>query len=83
VAAHLTGHFNLIHAWTIPLFALAWLRTVEGSSRHAMLAGVMLAATAYIDYYFVVYELSFAALHCAVRAWRWRRADRHQVALRN
>ena len=76
VAAHLTGHFNLIHAWTIPLFALAWLRTVEGSSRHAMLAGVMLAATAYIDYYFVVYELSFAACICAVRAWRWRRADR-------
>jgi hypothetical protein len=76
VAAHLTGHFNLVHAWTIPLFALAWLGTVEGSSRDAILAGVLLAATAYVDYYLVVYEISFAVCACAARAWRFRRADR-------
>ena len=26
VAIHLLGHFNLVHAWVIPLAALAWIR---------------------------------------------------------
>lgn len=71
VAAHLTGHFNLIHAWTIPLFALLWLKAMRGSTRSALLAGLVLAATAYIDYYLLVYEIAFAVCAFVTERWRW------------
>ena len=60
IAAHLNGHFNLINAWTIPLFALTILPAMTGSRRWAALAGLVLAMTAYVDYYYVVYELALA-----------------------
>jgi hypothetical protein len=56
VGAHLPGHFNLIAAWTIPLVVLCWN---EAFHRHspifAALCGIVLGATAYIDYYLFIY----------------------------
>ena len=61
IAAHLMGHFNLTTAWTIPLFALASINGARsGSLPWAIVAGVSLAAMAYIDYYYVVYAAAFA-----------------------
>ena len=85
VAAHLIGHFNLTHAWTIPLFALAWLAALQGGKvRWAIAAGVILAATAYVDYYFLVYDIAFAACTWLMES-RWliartRRAPRWVLA---
>src|SRR5262249_15219944 len=36
VAVHLLGHFDLVAAFTIPLFALALIRAVRGSNRAAI-----------------------------------------------
>ena len=66
LAVHLLGHFDLIAAWVLPAFALALRRAVrDGSNRAAIAAGVVLAATAYIAYYYVVYEGFFAAVYLA------------------
>jgi hypothetical protein len=68
LAAHLNGHFNLTSAWTLPLFALTIsnaLHPSRGASRWwAAAAGLVLGATVYIDYYYVIYEVAF--LLCAV-----------------
>jgi hypothetical protein len=78
LAAHLHGHFNLTTAWTLPLFALAIgmaFGDAERSARRrvvaALSAGVVLGATAYIDYYYVVFEIAFAlcAYLLAARDW--------------
>lgn len=63
VAVHLLGHFNLVHAWTLPLCALAWIRLLDrpGAGRAAA-AGTALAATIYTDYYYAVYALAFAGV---------------------
>jgi hypothetical protein len=71
IAAHLNGHFNLIHAWTIPLFAVAILPAAAGDRKGAACAGTVLAITAYVDYYYVVYELALALCIIAGLAWRW------------
>ncbi len=55
LAAHLNGHFNLTTAWTIPLFALAFVEASRGSLAWGVAAGAILGATAYIDYYYLVY----------------------------
>lgn len=58
VTTHLLGHYNLICAWGIPLFLLFLIRAVERSSRGAAIgAGLAMVATAYCDYYYVVYEV--------------------------
>ena len=67
VAVHLLGHFDLVAAFTIPLFALVLQRAFEGSNRAAVAAGLALAATAYIAYYHLVYECFFAAIYAI--AW--------------
>jgi hypothetical protein len=70
IAAHLLGHFNLIHAWGIPLFVLYFLRAIEGDRRRwppALAAGAALVAVAYTDYYYLVY---CAALACAILLWQ-------------
>jgi hypothetical protein len=54
IAAHLHGHFDLVSAWVLPAFALAMRRAVQGSNRAAIGAGLVLAATAYIAYYYVI-----------------------------
>jgi hypothetical protein len=71
IAARLHGHFNLTTAWTLPLFALAVPGVVRGSMKAAVAAGLILGATAYIDYYYVIYQLAFAAFAVALTAVRW------------
>lgn len=71
IAAHLNGHFNLIAAWVIPLFALGFIEAVRGRLAFALLAGGVMAATAYIDYYYVVYELALAACVVLLEARDW------------
>jgi hypothetical protein len=84
LAAHLNGHFNLTTAWTLPLFALAvgsafglhtrvgHPATLSGSPGiAAVAAGVILGATAYIDYYYVVFLIAFALLAYLLAARDW------------
>jgi hypothetical protein len=78
IAAHFNGHFNLTQAWTIPLFALTLQDALRGSMRWAVLCGFVLGVTAYIDYYYVVYEIAFAicAFALVVGEWSWIRASK-------
>jgi len=69
LSLHLLGHFNLIHAWAIPLFGLCLLRTLESRppSRWpqrlaSVLGGTVLVLVAYTDYYYLVYCVVLAAL---------------------
>jgi hypothetical protein len=71
LSAHLNGHFDLTGIWTIPLFALVLLQALEGSIMWAIVAGGVLAATAYVAYYYVVYEAALVAVIVVVRAWRF------------
>jgi hypothetical protein len=72
IAAHLNGHFNLTTAWTIPMFAIAASEAIRGSTtRWTVLAGLLLGATAYIDYYYVVYEFALALCLVALVAHEW------------
>ena len=56
LAGHLHGHFNLTGAWTVPLFAMAALEAMKGRKAWAFAAGLVLAATAYTDYYYLIFE---------------------------
>jgi hypothetical protein len=78
ITAHLNGHFNLIGAWTVPLFALATAEALRGSARWGVVAGAVLGGTVYVDYYYVVFEaaLGLCLLACAAREWSIGRADR-------
>jgi hypothetical protein len=68
IAVHLSGHFDLVAAFTLPLFALALRASLaRGSKLAALMAGVVLAATAYIAYYYVVYLLFFMLVYLV--AW--------------
>jgi hypothetical protein len=68
VAVHLLGHFDLVAAWVLPLFALAFRHAVHRRSNTAAVgAGVVFAATAYVAYYYVVYLGFFMAVYLA--AW--------------
>ncbi len=71
LAGHLYGHFNLIHAWTIPLFALAALRAMRSGMVWSVVAGLVLGVTFYIDYYYLVYECGLAALIAATTNRDW------------
>lgn len=71
LAAHLNGHFNLTSAWPLPLFALGMPRAIAGSKTWAVCAGVVLAMTAYLDYYYVVFEMTLALCFLALAAWEW------------
>jgi hypothetical protein len=56
IFAHLLGHFDLLTAWPLPLFALCLRRALRtGSTLAAVGCGVALALAAYSAYYFVVY----------------------------
>jgi hypothetical protein len=69
VSAHLQGHFNLVPAWMLPLFAWAWLRSLQpgASMAFAGLAAVALIATAYSDYYYLVYLTAFVLVTLTAR----------------
>jgi hypothetical protein len=88
LSAHLNGHFNLTTAWTIPLFALTLRNGIPDSVRSAVLSGAVLALTAYVDYYYVVYEVALAGCLLLLNSCEWsvgprlgRRAPRWCVAL--
>ena len=71
LSAHLNGHFDLIGIWTIPLFALAVLPALEGSIAWALAAGAIVGITAYVAYYYAVYQLALLACLIAFAAWDW------------
>lgn len=63
IGAHLMGHFNLIAAWIVPLVCLlAWDASESTSLIRGALAGVAIAAAAYIDYYLFVYIVVLVGL---------------------
>jgi hypothetical protein len=71
LAAHLLGHFDLVAAWVLPAFGLALHRAVRHRSyRAAIAAGLVLAATAYTVYYYVVYLCLFTSVYLAACAYR-------------
>jgi hypothetical protein len=73
LAAHLLGHFNLTSAWVLPWFLFAFGRTLDRHSRLAAVgAGVLLAATAYTDYYYLVFLVLAAAAWVLVSVWEVR-----------
>ena len=88
VSVHLLGHFNLVHAWGLPVAALAWLAFEENATwaRGVMLAAAFTAVT-YTDYYFLVFSVAFVctwtfASVFAVRAdWNAARLRQLQRAL--
>jgi len=89
LAAHLNGHFNLIAAWPLPLFALAVGPALDSSGTSgftrtgaAAAAGLLVALTAYIDYYYVVFELGLLACVLVVDAsdWSLRLAERRTAS---
>ena len=66
LSVHLLGHFDLVAAWPIPLFALALRRAIgTPSTRAAAAAGLVLAATAYIAYYYVVFLVIASPVYAA------------------
>ena len=64
IAAHLLGHFDLLTAWVIPLFALCLHRSLRtGGIGSAIGCGLCVAGAAYAAYYHVVYLAIFAATY--------------------
>ena len=81
VAAHLLGHFDLVAAWVLPAFALALgVALRRGSNRASFAAGAVLAATAYIAYYYVVYQWLFTIAYATAWAARMTTAGRRTAA---
>jgi hypothetical protein len=84
IAAHLLGHFDLLTAWVLPVFALFFRRALDGGRiAPALASGVCVAVAAYSAYYHVVYLALFAIAYTlaswsAVRVWREPRAQ-HQL----
>jgi hypothetical protein len=62
ISGHLHGHFNVLSAWTLPLVALSALAMANGSMAWALMLGVSLGTTVYLDYYYAVYAIGLAAL---------------------
>ena len=72
VAAHLNGHFDLINVWTLALFAAAAVEMVRsGGLRWAIVAGLLLGLTAYVDYYYMVYEAVLLVCLVVLGAGEW------------
>jgi hypothetical protein len=70
IAAHLMGHFDLLTAWVIPLFALFLRRALDsGGILPAIGCGACIAIAAYSAYYHLVY-LTVFGLAYTVAAWR-------------
>ena len=81
VAAHLSGHFDLLTAWVIPLFVLCLRRSLRTARiAPAIGCGLCVAVAAYAAYYHVVYLAVFAVTYTlaswnALRFHRERRAQ--------
>lgn len=70
IAAHLLGHFDLLTAWVIPLFALCLRRSLQtGGIAPAVGCGLSVTVAAYAAYYHVVYLAIFAATY-VLASWR-------------
>jgi hypothetical protein len=68
IAAHLLGHFDLLSAWVLPLFALALRRALRGGSVGASVGcGLVAGVAAYSAYYYVIYLGLFAVTYTV--AW--------------
>jgi hypothetical protein len=68
IAAHLLGHFDLLTAWVIPLFALFFRRALrDGSWKAATACGLCVTVAAYSAYYYVVYLALFSVAY--TMAW--------------
>ena len=81
IAAHLLGHFDLLTAWVIPLFALCLRRSLRtGSILPAVGCGLSVAVAAYAAYYHVVYLAVFAVIYTLASwdVWRLRGEPRPQ-----
>jgi len=81
VAAHLFGHFDLLTAWVLPLFAICHRRSLRtGSIAAAVGCGLCAAVAAYAAYDYVVYLAVFAVTY-TLASWRpgpepfWRSAQ--------
>jgi hypothetical protein len=62
VDARLTGHFNLIAAWILPLICVVAARAADhASAARVGLVGAVLAAAAYTDYYLFIYSVVLLA----------------------
>src|SRR4051794_5382870 len=77
-ASHLLGHFDLMAAFFLPLFALMLRRAMATGSRPWTIgAGIVLVATAYTAYYYVVYLAFLLAVYLSASLeWtpvRWSR----------
>ncbi len=83
ITLHLLGHFNLVHAWVLPLAALAWMRFLDRPSfARAALVAIAYAATMYSDYYYTVYVGLFSIVWTVVSLWSIRlRLDRPATRL--
>ena len=84
IAAHVLGHFDLLTAWVLPVFALFFRRALDGGRIvPAAVSGVCVAVAAYSAYYHVVYLALFAIAYTlaswrTLRVWREPRAQ-HQL----
>ena len=80
VAAHLLGHFDLLTAWVIPLFALCLRRSLRtGNIAAAVGCGLCVAVAAYAAYYHVVYLALFAVTY-TLASWHVVRLHREPRA---
>jgi hypothetical protein len=86
LAVRLLGHFELMGAWVLPLFALFVRRAFEqGQKGASVAAGIVVTMTAYIAYYYVVYLGLFAlayatAISCCVSVVRTPRPQLRMTA---
>src|SRR5262249_50632889 len=75
VAAHLNGHFNLVAAWTLPLFALCMCDAADGSAAWSAAAGLVAGVTADLGYYYVVFEAVLAVCIVWLERFEWSMAS--------
>jgi hypothetical protein len=70
VGAHLTGHFNLIAAWIVPLVCLVAFHTfARRPMARAALLGAVLAGAAYLDYYLFVFATGLVVVRWIARSF--------------
>ena len=70
ITLHLLGHFNLVHAWVLPVAALAWTGFLARPSfPKAAFVAIAYAATMYSDYYYLVYAGLFALVWTIASVW--------------
>jgi hypothetical protein len=70
ISLHLLGHFNLVHAWVLPVAALAWTGFLARPSfPKAAFVALAYAAAMYSDYYYLVYAGLFVIVWTIATFW--------------